>query len=194
VFSCTGLSVVSNWLDINADGTNPTNKYYDYAELNCKKLKIAQAFDIIRENQLQDSFGESGRLLVKDFIHDLCLIFNLNIIPDVENSIIRIEHISYFTRKGIDLTAKDYEISEVTINRDEIDSESFQMALMGGEASFFETKITYDRKDIYREPNEKIYKAKKHWFMPSNRPKMLKCCIDFSRRGIKNMHSFLVMK
>jgi hypothetical protein len=161
VFSCTGLSVVSNFLDINADNSQPPNQYYTYAQNNCQNLKIVQSFDIIRENQLQDSFGDSGKISVKDLMHDLCLMFNLNIIPDVENGIIRIEHVSYFTRKGIDLTAQDYEIGEVTINRDEIDSETFQMAQITPDADFYEAKIAYDRKDIYKELNEKTYKTKK---------------------------------
>jgi len=161
VFTCTGLSVVSNFLDINADNSQPPNQYYTYAQNNCQNLKIVQSFDIIRENQLQDSFGDSGKISVKDLMHDLCLMFNLNIIPDVENGIIRIEHVSYFTRKGIDLTAQDYEIGEVTINRDEIDSETFQMAQITPDADFYEAKITYDRKDIYKELNEKTYKTKK---------------------------------
>jgi hypothetical protein len=161
VFTCTGLTVVSNFLNINADGSNPNNKYYEYAQNNCQNLKIVQSFDIIRENQLQDSFGQSGIISVKDLMSDLCLLFNLNIIPDVENEIIRIEHISYFTRKGIDLTDIDYEIGEVTINKDEIDSETFQMAQITPDADFYEAKITYDRKDIYKDLNEKTYKAKK---------------------------------
>lgn len=160
IFSCTGLTVISNFLNINPDGSQPQNDKYDFADQYCKELKIVQSFDIIRESAIQDSFGVSGKFKVKDLLSDILFIFNLNIIPDNDLGIIRIEHVSYFTTKGIDLSEKDYELSELEMNKDKIDSEIFQFAAPTPTDGFYELKIEYENKDIYSDQNENTYKAK----------------------------------
>ena len=158
LFSCTGLTLVSNFLGINPDATNPDNNKYTFALDNCQDLKIVQSYDIIRESALEDSFGQSGLIKSKDFLADICLVFNLLIVKDDTN--IRIEHITYYTRKGIDIRLKEYEFSELKMNRDEIDSEVFSFAQPTPTDGFYQTKITYDNIDLYKEPNEKQYKSK----------------------------------
>lgn len=160
VFQCTGYSVVSNFFGIAADGSNPQNKYYEYATNNYHNLRIVQSYDIIRENELEDSFGRSGTFENKDFIIDICTLFNIVIYPDVTNSTIRIEHISYYTTKGIDVTLEDYEIDEFNLNADQIDKETWQMAQPTPSDGFYETSITYRTLDLFKEENEKIRKTK----------------------------------
>jgi len=106
LFECTGLQLVSNFLGINPDASEPNNKYYDFSTSFCKDVKIVQSFDIIREAALEDSFGKSGLLTAKDLVTDVSLFFNLMIVPDLTLGIVRWEHVSYFQTKGYDLTSR----------------------------------------------------------------------------------------
>jgi hypothetical protein len=163
VFECTGFDVVSNFFGIAPDATNPDNKYYQYAIETCQNLRIVESYDIIRESALEDSFGQSGLLPNKDLITDLCTIFNLLIYPDMENEIIRIEHVSYYTTKAINLdtAAKDYEFGEISMNKDQIDIEKWQFAQPTPSSGFYEVAINYRNIDLFKEENEKIYKTKR---------------------------------
>lgn len=160
IFVCSGLSVISNFLGINPDGSEPTNKYYEFANNYCQEIRIAQSFDIIRESAIEDSFGKSGTIKVKDFFSEFMKPFNLLIVPDFDNDIVRIEHVSYFIGKGIDLTSVDYEFSELDLNKDKIDSETFSFAQPTPTNGFYEVKLNYENLDIYKEPNDVSYKNK----------------------------------
>jgi len=159
VFECTGKQVVSNFLNINPDQTQPANSVYEFADKYCKQLKIAQSYDIIREKALQDSFGESGKIKTKDLLGNIFGMFNLNLVFDKEADVLRLEHISYFTTKGIDLTAKNYEIGDVAINSQQIDVETFSFAQPTPTEGFYSVKIEYERKDLYSDQNEINYQA-----------------------------------
>lgn len=161
VFECTGFNVVSNFFGIAPDATNPDNKYYQYAIEQYQDLRIVESYDIIRESALDDSFGQSGLLPNKDLITDLCIMFNLLIYPDVTNSLIRIEHISYYTTKGINLDSRDYEVGEFNLNKDEIDIETFQYAQPTPSKGFYSISVNYRNLDLFKEENEKIYKTKR---------------------------------
>ena len=160
IFSCTGKTLVSDFFGINPDDTAPQNPEYSFAESFCKNIKIAQSYDIIREAALEDSFGKSGLIRTKDFLTDLCLMYNLLIVSYDAEMKVRIEHVSYYSSKGIDLVGETYEIGEVDINRDLIDSESFTMAAKTPTLGFYEVIVRYRNLDIYKEPNEKRESAK----------------------------------
>lgn len=161
LFSCSGLQLVSNFFGINSDATNPNNRYYEFASLNCQDIKIVQSFDIIRESALEDSFGKSGLLKGKDILTDISLFFNMIIVPDFDNELIRWEHISYFQDRGIDLTNKNnIDFQPLESSKEEIDSELFLMAQPTTE-TFYRTQIRYQTPDLYREENEKKYQVKK---------------------------------
>jgi len=161
LFECTGLTLVSNFFNINADSTNPTNKYYDFATSYCHNIKIAQSFDIIRESSIQDSFGKSGFLVAKELLTDISLFFNLIIIPDETLETIRWEHVSYYQTKGYDLTARtDVDIAPLESEKEQIDSELFLMAQPTSD-EFYKVKVKYNTPDLYKEENEKKYQVKK---------------------------------
>jgi len=161
LFECTGLTLVSNFFNINADSTNPTNKYYDFATSYCHNIKIVQSFDIIRESSLEDSFGKSGFLTAKELLTDISLFFNLIIIPDETLETIRWEHVSYYQTKGYDLTARtDVDIAPLESEKEQIDSELFLMAQPTSDI-FYKVKIKYNTPDLYKEENEKKYQVKK---------------------------------
>lgn len=161
LFECTGLDLVSNFFNINADGSNPTNKYYDFATSFCHDIKIVQSFDIIRESAIEDSFGKSGFLTSKDILTDLSLFFNLMLITDTTLNIARWEHVSYFQTKGYDVTSRtDVDISPLESDKEQIDSELFLMAQPTTD-NFYKIKVKYNVPDLYKEENEKKYQVKK---------------------------------
>ena len=161
LFECTGLDLVSNFFNINADGSNPTNKYYDFATSFCHDIKIVQSFDIIRESSIEDSFGKSGFLTSKDILTDLSLFFNLMLITDTTLNIARWEHVSYFQTKGYDVTSRtDVDIAPLESDKEKIDSELFLMAMPTTD-NFYKIKVKYNVPDLYKEENEKKYQVKK---------------------------------
>jgi len=160
LFECTGYNVVSNFFGINPDASNPINKYYQFASVNYHDLRIVQSYDIIRENELDDSFGRSGIIKNKDLITDLCTLFNLLIFPEVGTTTIRIEHVSYYTTKGIDITTLEYELNDFQLNVDEIDKETWQMAAETPTDGFYDVSIEYRNLDLFKAENEKIEKSK----------------------------------
>ena len=161
LFTCTGLDLVSNFFNINADGSNPANKYYDFATSFCHDIKIVQSFDIIRESSIEDSFGKSGFLTSKDILTDLSLFFNLMLTTDTTLNIARWEHVSYFQTKGYDVTSRtDVDISPLESDKEKIDSELFLMAQPTTD-HFYKIKVKYNVPDLYKEENEKKYQVKK---------------------------------
>lgn len=161
IFSCTGLELVSNFFGINEDGTNPGNKYYDYATKYCQDIKIVQSFDIIRESAIQDSFGISGKIKGKDLLADISQLYNLVVIPDLENNLIRWEHVSYFQTKGFDFSERDeIDIEPLELSREPLDREVFTMGVQTPTPGFYSITIEYQTTDIYREPAEKPYQVK----------------------------------
>lgn len=145
IFSCTGFELVSNFFGINADSTQPQNEVYEYAVSNLNKLKIVQAYDVIREEAIQDSFGVSGKMKAKRFLNDIITLFNLIYIPDTETNKLRLEHASYFQVNGIDFTTngKSYSLDDLfKVNKDLITSEVWRMAVLTPLG--YETTITYD--------------------------------------------------
>lgn len=145
VFTCAGLPLVSNFFGIDSDGTYPSNEIYQYANANIHNLYIAQSYDIIRESAIQDSFGVSGKLKAKKFIDSIMSLFNLLLIVDNVANVIRLEHVSYFSTKGINFVTNGKEygmLDEIEVNRDIIGSEAWRFAAITPNG--YETKITYD--------------------------------------------------
>jgi hypothetical protein len=86
------------------------------------------------------------------------LLFNL-VISETEEKIY-IEHKSYYTGKGINLVGKDYEISELQMNQDQIDSERFEYAQNFNNDEYFAADLKYRQLNPYEEENQKNYKTK----------------------------------
>lgn len=145
IFQCVGIELVSNFFGINTDGSQPNNEFYQYALANLHNIYIAQSYDIIRESAIQDSFGVSGKIKAKKFIDSVMSLFNLLLIIDTAANKVRLEHISYFSTKGIDFTSngKEYGFSdEIEVNRELIGQETWRFAAITPNG--YETVIKYD--------------------------------------------------
>ena len=158
IFQCTGKQLVSNYFGINEDSTQPDNDFYDFAFDHCHDIKIVQSYDIIRENAYLDSFGQSGVISSRKLTLDMNKIFNLLIVYDSIADVIRWEHVTYFTRKGIDAVAQDvahHWEQPLQINRDNISAEEWRFAAATPTPGFYQSIIEYNRGDIFDEENIK---------------------------------------
>lgn len=163
LLSCIGFPVVSNFFNINPDGTAPTNSQYQYASLNYQNLRIAQSFDIIRESAITDSFGISGQVKFKDFIESVTNMFNVTIVVDDVAGVTRLEHITYFERKGIDFEANNiqYELNpEFEMNKELINVETLKIGIEVENPEFFQAQIDYRNTPFNTDPNEVFIEAK----------------------------------
>lgn len=152
IFTCTEKTLVSNFFGINTDATAPSNKYYDWANTYSQNIKIVQSYDIIKEDAEEDSFGISGVVKVKKLLRNLFKVFKLILVTDGDD--LRLEHVSYFTNKGIDITTKDYELPPLTMNKDSINTETFSFAQPTPTKGFYEVIISYELNNIYKEEND----------------------------------------
>jgi len=104
--TCPTLSVVSNFLNINPDGSAAANTVYAAANTYLDSLAIWQKSDIKR-------FGDANnatklRITWADLYENLKALFNLRFI--IDGTTLRLEHLSYFAEiNGLDLTSQKSE-------------------------------------------------------------------------------------
>jgi len=111
VDQCGDLTVVSNFFNINPDGTEPANSVYSAANTYLQTLMVWQKSDIKRF----DDLNNATKLIISwsDLYENLYNLFNIRIV--VDGSTLRIEHLSYFTAaNGLDLTTQKNEYLEGT--------------------------------------------------------------------------------
>jgi len=93
--------VVSNFLNINPDGTAPTNIAYNAANPNLHYLALFQNSDVKRPGAFENA--SRGEVSFKELLEMLREVFQ--IYWRVEGNDLRLEHISYFeSNNGLDLT------------------------------------------------------------------------------------------
>lgn len=105
--NCDIDEFVSNFFDINADGTAPTNDAYTYATDNLSKVFFYQKSDIVRASASNDATRFTFSM--KEFLEEMKL-FNLShaITNTAGVKKLRLEHYTYFNgANGIDLTTLD---------------------------------------------------------------------------------------
>lgn len=156
-FSCTNKTLISNFLNINTDGTAPSNSQYNWAATYASNIMVIQAYDIIKESAENDSFGDSGILKIKSLLKNIFTAYGLNLTVDGDN--IRLEHLTYFTDKGISIKDVDYEFKPLKANKDRIDSETFSFAKKVNNEGFFQAKIEYENNNLYSEDNDQPYRC-----------------------------------
>lgn len=101
---CPGLTVISNFLQINPDIVSNTN-YVTSQRTKTKFITLFQKSDVKRPNVSNNA--RKANLNWEDFLTFLVEAYNLR--WRIENNIFRIEHVSYFTRNaGTDLTLPRY--------------------------------------------------------------------------------------
>ena len=102
--NCDIDTVVSNFFNINPDGTAPTNSAYDFAADNMQHVLFLEKSDVVRASASNDA--TRADLSLKEFFEDLKPLNLFYAIVNVGGVIkLRIEHYSYFNgANGLDLT------------------------------------------------------------------------------------------
>jgi hypothetical protein len=158
IFECVEYPLISNFFGINPDGSEPQNEEYLFALANYQSLRIAQASDIITANADDDAFGKSGLLKVKKALAEITMLFELLLVFDESEDVVRLEHISYFNQKGLNLVARDipYELNdEITVNRENVNREFFRWAVQTETELFYQSTVDYQNYTIADKLNEK---------------------------------------
>lgn len=102
-----GLTVVSNFFNINPDDTAPDNSFYDRAADVLQDLILHQASDVKRFDASDPSKIQAWNIKLQDLLNDLKILFNMD--WKVDGPSFRLEHVSYFeAQTGPDYTAESY--------------------------------------------------------------------------------------
>lgn len=110
------LSVRSNFLGINPDGTAPANTAYNTAE-SYQNIVIFQKSDAKRPNAIEEA--TIGEISLEDVFS---LLAGLNLQWWIKNGFLRIEHISYPLLDGLDISNSQEIVgaTDYTYDRNEI--------------------------------------------------------------------------
>lgn len=105
LFAECGLTVISNLFNINPDGTNPDNEYYERAAVDFHELILYQITDIARIDETQSA--TIALMKVKELVDAMLTIGNADI--SLDGTTVRIEHESYWTDEvQMDLTLPEF--------------------------------------------------------------------------------------
>lgn len=102
-----GLSVESDFFNINPPGLAPDNSYYEKALQDLQNLVVFQKSDIKRFDSTNQSTAPSWLTKFNELLSDLWIMFKVK--PRIENGIFRLEHISFYQASiGNDYTNEFY--------------------------------------------------------------------------------------
>jgi len=145
-----GLSVKSDFFDINALGDAPVNVAYDYAAQYLHHLTLHQKSDIKRPDATQGSTSQAWDLKPKDFFEDLQKIFNVWYI--IVDDVLILEHYSFFTSVlGWDLTGESMVLKLDYSGNENVRSEEYFWNEENSNYSFRSKPILYDCGDEDKE-------------------------------------------
>lgn len=104
-----GLTIKSDFFNINADATAPSNVAYTAAETFYRNLLIFQKSDIKRHDASDPARQPAFTIRLADLLSDLKTMFNLDWSITDSGATFRLEHVSYFEAiPGNDYTAANY--------------------------------------------------------------------------------------
>lgn len=104
-----GLTVKSDFFDMNADASAPANGAYTAAAQYCHNLVVFQKSDVKRHDASDPARSPSFRIKLVDLLTDLRTMFNLEWTITDAGTTFRIEHVSYFAAAaGNDYSAASY--------------------------------------------------------------------------------------
>lgn len=104
-----GLTVKSDFFDLNADATAPSNAAYTAAADYCQNLIVFQKSDVKRHDATNPATQPAFVMKLADLLADLKLMFNLDWRITDSGATLRIEHVSYFEAgAGNDYSAARY--------------------------------------------------------------------------------------
>jgi len=100
-----GISVISNFWNINPDATNPSNDYYDRAAEDFTDIVLYQITDLARLDESQSA--TTALMTLKGLLDAMKIAGNCDI--ELDGTVLRIEHLSYWpTTVNIDLTQAEF--------------------------------------------------------------------------------------
>jgi hypothetical protein len=100
-----GLTVVSNFFNINPDGTQPDNDYYDRAAVDFSDIVLYQISDIARIDETQSA--TVALIKLKGILDAMKTVGNCDI--EIDGTYLRIEHLSYWPNTvQMDLTQAEF--------------------------------------------------------------------------------------
>lgn len=104
-----GLTVKSDFFDLNADATAPANAAYTAAAEYCHSLVVFQKSDIKRHDVSDPARSPAFRMKLADLLADLKEMFKLDWTITDAGATFRLEHVSYFAAAaGNDYSAASY--------------------------------------------------------------------------------------
>lgn len=104
-----GLTVVSDFLNINPDFTAPSNDAYTAAADKLQHLLVFQKSDIKRHDATDAARRPAFKIKLADLMADLKVMFQMDWTVTDAGSTFRLEHVSYFSASvGNDYTASKY--------------------------------------------------------------------------------------
>lgn len=102
-----GLTVESDFFNINPPGLNPDNSAYQKALQDLQQLVVFQKSDIKRFDSTNRSAKPSWNTKIKEVFADLFILFKVK--AQIQGSILRLEHISFYeAQEGNDYTNEYY--------------------------------------------------------------------------------------
>jgi hypothetical protein len=100
-----GLTVISNFYNINPDATNPDNDYYTNAAVDFPAIVLYQITDLARLDESESA--TTALMKVKQLLDALKIVGNCDC--EIDGTVLRIEHLSYWpTTVNIDLTQAEF--------------------------------------------------------------------------------------
>jgi hypothetical protein len=104
-----GITVKSDFFDLNADASAPSNAAYTAAAAYCQNLVVFQKSDIKRHDASDQARRPAFRMKLADLLNDLKTMFNLDWTITDAGATFRLEHVSYFAPgSGNDYTTAKY--------------------------------------------------------------------------------------
>lgn len=138
-----GLTIKSDFFNINTEGDAPVNSYYTYAANFLHDLLVAQKSDVKRKTGTNSATGESWKVKVGEILQDLKLLFNAEYV--VEGSQLIIEHGTFFAGNVVeDFTSKSMYLEVDYSGNEDIKTELFLYVDELASEDFLAQPITYD--------------------------------------------------
>lgn len=99
-----GYSIISNFFNINPDGTAPANTAYSKAKDHAENLFIYNKTDVKKAKKKDDS-ATALNISIKRLLQNIQTLFNTRFVIEETTNTFRLEHLSYFqNRRMLDLT------------------------------------------------------------------------------------------
>lgn len=146
IFLPCGLTVVSDFFDINPDATAPDNAAYDFAALYLQNMTVHQKSDVKRPYSSDPAQSKQWDMQPEQLLNDLRILFNVYWTINTAGDEIRLEHITYFEQAGgLDCTADPQRLDTEREVDDNVKSEFFQYVDPDSSSAYFlGSPIVYD--------------------------------------------------